>query len=188
MKCLFGITNRIIFNNRVKKMSEQTIEWKTIEGHPNYSVSSVGDVRNDKTGLIIKPIKLKRGYRQVHFYKNREYKNLYIHRLVAIHFIPNPENKRCVDHIDGDPSNNNITNLRWATSRENGANSKMQSNNSSGVTGVSWSKQQSKWTVQIRINGIKTNLGNYSTIEEATEVRRAAAQEHFGEFAHISEK
>ena len=59
-------------------------------------------------------------------------KSAKIHRLVAEAFIPNPENKECVDHIDKVRNNNNVNNLRWATKSENCMNKKIQSNNKSG--------------------------------------------------------
>jgi hypothetical protein len=168
-------------------MTDETIEWRKIEGYENYSVSSAGEVRNDETGLILKP-RIRTGYLMLYLHKNGERKTHSVHRLVALSFIPNPENKRCVDHKDNNPLNNKLENLRWATIYENGANAKMRSHNTSGVKGVSWYKRYSKWNVQIRINGVKTNLGYFATLEEATTVRRAAAQKYFGEFAHFSEK
>ena len=60
------------------------------------------------------------GYLQVFLSGSR--KTAYVHRLVARAFIPNPENKPTVDHIDGDRTNNNLTNLRWATQKENNNN------------------------------------------------------------------
>ena len=63
-------------------------------------------------------------------------KQYFAHRLVAQAFLPNPENKPVVDHIDGDTMNNYIGNLRWATSEENARNTKKYRNNTSGVTGV----------------------------------------------------
>lgn len=169
-------------------MTDTKIEWRKIEGFENYSVSSAGKVRNDETSKVLKGKKNTAGYLQVGIFQNGKRKYLLVHRLVALHFIPNPNYKICVDHTDGDPSNNKIENLRWATKRENGANSRMQINNTSGVTGVCWNKHVSKWQVRIHINGKNASLGYFSTIEEATEARRKAAQEHYGEFCHPSER
>lgn len=169
-------------------MTEQIIEWRKIDGYQNYSVSSAGVVRNDKTGRILKPGKNKNGYFMVGLCKNGECKSLDIHRLVALHFISNPENKRCVDHADGNPLNNKLENLRWATISENNINSKMQSRNKSGVRGVYLHKLTSKWRALIRIDGVQTCVGYFTTLEEAATARRKAVQEHYGEFAHSSER
>lgn len=58
-------------------------------------------------------------YRSVSAMKNGKQKRFYVHRLMAQAFIPNPENKPQINHIDGDPSNNNIENLEWVTAKEN---------------------------------------------------------------------
>lgn len=63
-----------------------------------------------------------RGYLQVELFKNGVGRKFKIHRLVAEAFIPNPENKPTVDHIDRDRRNNNISNLRWATYKEQRSN------------------------------------------------------------------
>lgn len=93
--------------------------WKTITECPNYEVSDAGEVRNVRTGRVLKGI-LKDGYHRVMVYPDK--KCIYIHRLVALHFIENPENKPYVDHIDRDRTNNHVSNLRWATNSENGLN------------------------------------------------------------------
>lgn len=110
-------------------------EWKDIKGYEGlYQVSNYGNVRSlDRTIYTIL------GYKQ--FYKGKalkktEDKNGYlfvalgskapnkkVHRLVAETFIPNPENKPEVDHIDGNPQNNNLKNLQWANHKENINNS-----------------------------------------------------------------
>ena len=175
-------------NQKTNKMTEQIIEWRKIEGFEIYSVSSAEEVRNDETGRILKPRINSKGYFMVWLSKNGGRKSLYVHRLVALSFIPNPACKKCVDHRDGDPLNNKLENLRWATVSENNTNVKMKSHNTSGVKGVCWHKPSSKWCVQIRINGVNKYLGLFETIEEATAVRRKAAQEHYGEFVHSSER
>ena len=94
--------------------------WKKIKRNNNYSINKEGNVRNDKTGLNKQPFKNKRnGYLVVDLYKNNKSEKVPIHRLIAEAFIPNPENKQTVDHIDGNRQNNSIENLRWATYSEN---------------------------------------------------------------------
>lgn len=95
--------------------------WKTIEEATNYEVSNCGNVRNSKTGHILKGRISKSGYLQVSIAgkEDGKFKNQYIHRLVAKYFIDNPEQKREVNHKDGNKLNNNIENLEWVTSSEN---------------------------------------------------------------------
>lgn len=59
------------------------------------------------------------GYLSVGLCRNGILKRFLVHRLIALSFIPNPENKRCVNHIDGNKKNNRVENLEWATHREN---------------------------------------------------------------------
>lgn len=95
--------------------------WKKIyydNIETNYSISDVGEVKNDTTGYILKPA-IQQGYAHVTLYINKKGKRVKIHRLVATAFIPNPNNKPYVNHIDGIRSNNNVENLEWVTASEN---------------------------------------------------------------------
>lgn len=85
-----------------------------------YQISNTGKVRNKKTGLILKPKYNQKGYQYVNLSVNKT-KSIkwYIHRLVGFHFIPNPDNKPQINHIDGNPSNNVVENLEWVTNEEN---------------------------------------------------------------------
>ena len=96
-----------------------TEEWKKIEGFPRYSVSNLGRVKNNETGYILKPFKIgNKGnqYSAVDFYPK---KSVRVHRLVALHFVENPDNKPEVNHKDGDHFNNKASNLEWVTGSEN---------------------------------------------------------------------
>ena len=95
--------------------------WKTINGFSNYEISDKGEVRNKLTQYILKGRLSKSGYYQVNI-KNDEtgkFINQYIHRLVALHFLDNPDNKKEVNHKDKNKANNILENLEWATSSEN---------------------------------------------------------------------
>lgn len=98
--------------------------WKPIKGYEGlYEVSNFGRVKSlnyNRTGeeKILKFLENKK-YLSVSLWKNKKYKQYKVHRLVAITFIPNPDNKPYVNHLDCDPSNNNVNNLEWCTQKEN---------------------------------------------------------------------
>lgn len=90
-----------------------------IEGFDNYEVSNLGKVRNIKSGRILKPSLNKNGYLRLWLCKNNKRKHLYLHRIIATAFIDNPDEKPCVNHIDENKLNNDLSNLEWCTVREN---------------------------------------------------------------------
>ena len=93
--------------------------WKSIKNYENiYKINDYGVIQNIKTNKIIKPSINKYGYYQVSLYNNGKNKNELVHRLVAQTFLTNKENKPTVNHIDGDKLNNNISNLEFATQKE----------------------------------------------------------------------
>lgn len=94
--------------------------WVVINNYPLYSISNLGNVKNNKTNLKLKIDHNKDGYCQVKLY-NPKSKTKTIHRLVALHFIENPENKQEVNHKDGNKLNNCVNNLEWVTKKENKA-------------------------------------------------------------------
>lgn len=98
----------------------QEEKWLPIKSYENYSISSIGRVKNEKTGNILKPTKNLRGYL---VYKFQSTSNL-AHRLVAIAFLEPPDKNQTVDHIDRNKENNVVSNLRWASSKEQTANRK----------------------------------------------------------------
>lgn len=97
------------------------IEYRTIKSFENYLIGNNGEVYNKSTQYTKHPTSnhTGKGYLYVDLYKNGIKQRAYIHRLVAEAFIDNPTNKPYVNHIDGDPSNNNVSNLEWCTPLEN---------------------------------------------------------------------
>lgn len=94
-------------------------EWKEVVGYEGlYKVSDKGEVYTVKNNIMMKQRK-KGIYYTVNLRKNDKSKNYFVHRLVAIAFIPNPDNKLVVNHIDRNGLNNNIKNLEWVTYSEN---------------------------------------------------------------------
>jgi len=83
-----------------------------------YSVSNFGNVRNDKSGRILKQVISNSGYKCVCLYLPK-LKYCTVHRLVAKAFIPNPDNLSDVNHIDEDKSNNHVSNLEWLSHKDN---------------------------------------------------------------------
>ena len=108
-------------HRKAKNQGGYNMEWKTITEASNYEVSTDGQVRNRTTKKILKGRLSKNGYLQVSIKidATQKFCNRYIHRLVALHFIQNPNNKREVNHIDGNKENNTLSNLEWVTSSEN---------------------------------------------------------------------
>lgn len=110
--------------------------WKTINGYnERYEVSNYGNVRSKDMivngrlkdchkikGRILKPCNDKEGYKNIVLCINQKRKTFRLHRLVAIAFIPNPDNLPEIDHIDGDRTNNHLDNLRWSTRKANANN------------------------------------------------------------------
>ena len=93
--------------------------WKDIEGYEGlYQVSDYGNIRNVRRNKNLKPSLNKYGYLIVSLFKNGNKKYFSIHRLVAEAFIPNPENKPTVDHINTIRTDNRVSNLRWLTHKE----------------------------------------------------------------------
>ena len=94
--------------------------WKKIKQNENYSINENGEIRNDKTNKILsQTLNSGNGYMCIDLYFNNKRTKYCVHRLLAEAFLPNPENKPCIDHIDGNRQNNALENLRWATYSEN---------------------------------------------------------------------
>jgi hypothetical protein len=143
-----------------------------IEGYNNYLIYETGDVFNNKKNRFLKPSKMKNGYIKVELCKNGKQKTFKIHRLVAEYYIPNPENKPEVNHIDGDKCNNSVENLEWNTRKENMNSFQiLKTNNTSGIKNISYHKTNNSYLYKKTIYG-KKHRKYFKTFEEACEYKR----------------
>ena len=163
-------------------------EFKIIKDFPNYEVSNFANIKNNKTDRVLKPRIDSHGYYIVSLYSDGIPYTKRIHKLVAEAFILNPYNKQCVDHINNNKLDNNVSNLRYCTQQENCMNSKLSSKNTSNYKGVYYRKDKKKWEAKIRNNGKPLHLGYFDKIEDAINARVKKAKELFGEFKNSCEK
>ena len=106
-------------------------------------------------------------------------KTVYLHRLIT----NCPEDMVC-DHINNNPLDNRKENLRICTVQQNGFNRKLNRNNTSGYSGVTWSGSRGKWRVGITVNQKVIALGSYVNLEDAVVARKKAEEKYFGDFRY----
>lgn len=112
-------------------------------------------------------------------------KNYYAHRLAWLYMTGKwPDDQ--VDHIDGNRSNNRISNIRECNRHQNAQNCKTRSDNKLGIKGVSFSKKDNIFVTQIQSNGKVYQVGSFKTAEEAQKAYAEAALKYHGEFARIA--
>jgi hypothetical protein len=131
-----------------------------IKDYEDYLIYEDGLVYSKKSNIFLKPKLDKKGYGRVNLFKNKISKHISIHRLVALHYIPNPDNKPQVDHINRIKTDNRIENLRWATNSENQLNKNKKINHNIFKT-------KNTYYVKIKRIGLTYIKRNILTEEEA---------------------
>lgn len=178
-------------------------EWRDIKGYEGlYQISNIGRIKScNKLSYDNKKIKSKilktkinkNGYEQIFLYKNNTKKYKSVARLVAEAFIPNPENKPEVDHINTIRNDNRVENLRWVTKKEN-MNNKITLNNKSetmkgkfkGINNPMYGKNPFKNKTEDEINEIKkkireSNIGRKLSIETKEKMSKVRKGKLLGE-------
>jgi hypothetical protein len=106
----------------------------------------------------------------------------YLHHRLAWFYVHGYWPSDEVDHIDGDKTNNAISNLRCASRAENEVNKGLKKSNTSGIKGVRWEKHTQKWYAFITVNAKMMSLGRYDSVADAVEARERVAKRIHGEF------
>jgi hypothetical protein len=141
-----------------------------INGYENYLIYPDGKVWSKASKRYLSPSHNDGGYLYVVLYKDGIPKTHKIHRLLAEHYIPNPDNKPCVDHINRDKKDNSIENLRWATDSENGQNRGVSKNNKLGIKNICYNKSKDSYRYNKMIKGV-IHHKSFKTLEEAISYR-----------------
>ena len=136
-----------------------------IEGYNNYLIYEDGRVQNKKTKRYLSACD-NNGYLQVGLCQNRRHKNYKIHRLIAEHYIANPDNRKEVDHINRNKKDNTIENLRWVTRSENTLNTTVQKDNSLGIKNICYDKTYDRYDYKKTIMG-QRHRKTFKTLEDA---------------------
>lgn len=152
--------------------------WKEVVGYEGiYEVSNLGNIKSLKRNVntlfgkprmqeefILLKENLKGGYLGCNLSNNGSVKKVKIHRIVAISFIPNKENKPCVNHIDGNKKNNKLENLEWATYKENSVHA-----SENGLSSTYWLGKGGKgYFANKKINQYDTSMNYIKTHDSAT--------------------
>lgn len=161
--------------NPLQSRLKELFDYDSETGFFTRKITAGGEVRGARAGNIDTL-----GY-IVFAVDGRSYK---AHRLAWLYthgYLP-----PCLDHVDGVPSHNWISNLRPATMSQNKANSKRYRNNQSGIKGVRFYPPNGKWLARIGYNGQRIHLGYFSDRESARHAYLTAADKLFGEFARAA--
>jgi hypothetical protein len=147
-----------------------TEEWRKIQGYDKYEVSNLGQVR--RGGRVLKPFVFpdkKTSYLRVSLSKDGVQTVYQIHRLIALAFLPNPDNKPTVNHRDHNGLNNSLENLEWATHSEQ----RLHSPRPVGVSNTRhiYQNKSGSWYIQFKKQGKTIYTDTFPTLPEAVEAR-----------------
>lgn len=154
--------------------------FKNIAGF-DYSISTTGKVRINSNNAIINPFLSQAEYYTIRLFRDRRQYTRTIHELMAEAFIPNPENKRFVTHINGNREDNNLNNLKWVRKSEIISNKDKTTKSISGIHGVYFetSVRSRPWRAELTYNKEKYFLGRFPTKEAAALAIQAKEKELF---------
>lgn len=157
------------------------MEFVDIIGYKKlYKINRNGEIWSNYKNRLLKPSNDNQGYMKVDLYKNGKKKSHKIHRLIGIHFIPNPNNLPCIDHINRIKTDNRIENLRWVNRMDNAINREYVDNRKGYILERKYIRKDGSISIKFRVQyilkgeyGIKNNkTKTFKTFDEAEEFRK----------------
>lgn len=143
-----------------------------LQGFPNYTIEECGRITNIHTNRVLSTcVNKQTGYKMVSLWKDGKQKHETIHRLLALHFIPNPDGKRYVDHIDRNKLNNDLSNLRWVDGTESNLNNGGQDRENHCIYLRKKNGQPYLYRVMVQRYGNPIYIGSAKTLDEAKLLR-----------------
>lgn len=169
----------------INKNSDKLPWYEALSAKLEYNPNDGSFVYNDNYNSVARKGKLagsvnSNGYLQIGTRVKGIRKNLYGHRVAW--FITYGNLPNLIDHINNNPIDNRIENLRDSTNMQNQYNAGISSRNTSGFKGVYWNKGSKKWQARINVFGETVNLGFFKDIERAVNAYQTKAKELHGEF------
>ena len=161
------------------------IKYKRIEGYENYIIFTTGKIYSQSKKIFIKKFLNNHNYYTVSLY-NIKQKTFKLHRLLALAFLPNPNNLPTIDHIDINKQNNNLSNLRWASQKKQNINQNIRKDNTTGYKGITYRKDKNMYVAHWRENkklksksfSIK-KYGEDEALRLAIEYRKQIEDKHY---------
>lgn len=134
-------------------------EWRDVPGYEGlYQASNMGNIRNDKTGAVLRLGLCTEGYHKVTLGYRNSRKTVRAHILVMMSFNVTRPSGMDIDHIDGNKTNNRLENLEYVTRRVNIQRHHSRTRSTSSYMGVRWCKSKSTWGSKIGYNGSRYHL------------------------------
>jgi len=163
--------------NTQSKMENGFVDVKGYE--ELYKMNIMGDVWSVKRGKCLKTV-VNRGYKRICLCKDGIRKNKLIHRLIMLHFIPNPHNLPCIDHINRVKYDNRIENLKWSSHSDNSRNNKRVDERRGGIQKRTYKRKDGSSSITYKLRYVlpgeygrkNTKSKSFKTLEDLEAFRQ----------------
>jgi len=158
-------------------------KYDIFKDYNNYIIFSTGKIYNIKEDRFLKP-HLDNRYYRIDLTKNKISKKFLFHRILGECFLENPYNLETIDHIDKNPKNNDLTNLRWASRKLQQINRNFFKNNKTGIKGVRFIKSRNSYNASWYINNKQFtknfSVNKYENAKQlATDYRKKMVEKYY---------